>query len=412
MRIIVTKNGKIIIKELGIEKSIGTIEEKSNKKKHRCLSGLQLPGLRKNKKFSTFRSFYDNVKRPKCDVNHITKSVVYKKSMSDYFNRDESIINKKELKQAKNIKLTKTKLNISQHFLRKYDDLDEIYRNKIRNLEDTLRSSAEKKNEKEIINEANEQNQYNFFNNNDGNEKNNEKVEESKKQIFLRDIISRNNLIHLKSKFAKEYIGHDDMRIPLDSKNKNSYNFRSKYNDQNTVNKYLTLILSLPVNSDRINLIKYYKQNKDISPFYFEKLAKCNEAKMYKLNKICQVMFHKQEEEMKELKIIKQKVMNKDKMIKQRGSKYFNPVDKIINKTSEIISDYNLKKVMSDLKKEKIIRGETKKIKKKYWDKYCVNNFIRDKKGLEQNCFSSKENEELQSKKILNINKSSPKIFA
>ena len=50
MRIIVTKNGKIILQELEDEKNLGNIEDNANhNKKYRNFSGIKLPRL--NKKF-------------------------------------------------------------------------------------------------------------------------------------------------------------------------------------------------------------------------------------------------------------------------------------------------------------------------------------------------------------------------
>jgi hypothetical protein len=330
--------------------------------------------------------------------------------MADYFSRDELKINKEELKKAKNIILSKSKLNISPQFLSKYDDLDEIFRNKMKNLSNTLKSNVEKNSEKQLKNEIIEQNLINNITN-DGKNKD-ENIKESQKPVLLGDIISRKNLLNLKSQIIKDNLGYDDKRLPLNDKNKNSFNFRSKYEDQKNTIENLSVILSLPMNSDRINLINYYKQSKDISPFYFENLAKYNEAQIFKLNKICQMVFHKKEEEMKESKISKEKKLNKDKIMRQRGNIYLNYIGKIMNKTNGIISEYNLRKEIFNSKKKKIYRDEIKKIKKNYWDKYGVNDFYKEKKTLGQNNLNSSEVEELHNKKNLHANKSSPNIFS
>ena len=111
MRIIVTKNGKHIIQELDEENNIGMGEENKNdnNKRNRYLSGFKLPRL--NKKFTSIKAFYENTKKLKWGVNHRTKSVLSKRTMDNYFNRDESRINKQELEVAKKIKLAKPKIN-------------------------------------------------------------------------------------------------------------------------------------------------------------------------------------------------------------------------------------------------------------------------------------------------------------
>ena len=429
MRIIVTKNGKYIIKELEDDKNIEINEENANNniKQFRFFSGFKLPRLNKN--FANIKSFYENTKKLKWGVNHRTKSVISKRTMDNYFNRDESKINKKELELAKKIKLAKPKINISQQFLNKYDDLDVTYKDKIKNLTNTLKSSLDKNNEEKIQNEVNEQNKMfttinintnktkeNIFNTNNRTTHKNEVVNRNKNNVLLGDIISRNNLLSLKSQISRDNVGYDDARLPLDENNRDSFNFRSKYEDKNSTINSLSAILSLPMNPDRTNLIKYYKQDKDISPFYFENLLKYNEAQIYKLNKICQMLFHKKEEEIKELKISEDKKFNKEKLIRQRGNNYMSFVNKLINKTNGIISGYTLKQENNAIKKKKIYKEEVKKMKNKYWDKYGVDKFYKENQIIEQNYLSSTDFEEIQykgqKKKYLPSNKSTPNILS
>ena len=425
MRIIVTKNGKFILQELEDEKSLRINDDntKEKDKKFRNFSGIKLPRL--TKKLSTLRSFYENTKKVQWGANHRTKSVLSRRTMDNYFNRDESKINKKELQQAKKITLSKSKINISQQFLNKYDDLDVTYKDKIKNLTNTLKSNIDKNKEEKIQNEINEQNKIftslntnktreNLLSQNDKQNKN-ENILENKKHILLGDIISKNNLLSLKSQLSKDNLGHDDTRLPLDEKNKDSFNFRSKYEDKKATLDSLSIILSLPMNPDRTNLIKYYKQNKDISPFYFENLLKYDEAQIYKLNKICQIIFHKKEDEMKELKIIEDKKFNKEKLIRERGNSYMNSVNKIMNKTNGIISGYTLKQQTAAIKKKKIFKEEVKKMKKNYWDRYGVNKFYKGNQIKEDNYASTTDFEEINQKdqkKNIHYSKSTHNFFS
>ena len=419
MRIIVTKNGKIVLQELEDEKALRMSVDNTNEtkdKNFRSFSGLRLPKI--NKKFSTLKSFYENTKKVQWGANHRTKSVLARRTMDNYFNRDESKINKQELQLAKKIKLSKSKINISQQFLNKYGDLDVAFKDKIKNLTNTLKSNIDKNNEEKLQNEINEQNKiFNTLNTNNKINKNDLYNNlDNKKQILLGDIISKNNLLNLKSQLSKDNLGHDDNRIPLDDRNKDSFNFRSKYEDKKATLDSLSIILSLPMNPDRTNLIKYYKQNKNIAPFYFENLLKYDEAQIYKLNKICQIIFHKKEDEMKELKIIEDKKFNKEKLIRQRGNNYMNCVNKIIHRSNGIINGYNLKQQTTAIKKKKIFKEEVKKIKKNYWDRYNVNKFYKDNQVVEQNYLSTTDFEEMQlkdpRKKTFVNSKSTPDIFS
>ena len=416
MRIIVTKNGKIILKELENEKNIASNEDDIvQKKKYRNFSGLKLPLL--NKDFSSLKSFYEHKKKLKWGQKPRTKSVFARRTMDNFFNRDESKINKNELAQAKKIKLSKTKTNISQHFLNKYDDLDVGFKDKINNLTNTLKSSVDKNNEINKQNELDEQKRiFKSMNMNINPNKSKENGNENIDKILLGDIISKNNLLHLKSQLSKDNLGYDDTRLPLDDKNKDSFNFRSKYEDKKATINELAILLNLPLNPDRTNLIKYYKQNKNISPFYFENLLKCNEAQIYKLNKICQIIFHEKEGEANEQKIIEDKKFNKEKMIREKGNNNMICVNKIINKSNGIFSGYNLRQETYAIKRKKLFKEEIKKMKKKYWDKYGVDKFFKENQIKLQNYLSTTDFEELQNKeqkkKFLFASRSTPEILS
>ena len=416
MRIIVTKNGKIILKELENEKNIASNEDDIvQKKKYRNFSGLKLPLL--NKDFSSLKSFYEHKKKLKWGQKPRTKSVFARRTMDNFFNRDESKINKNELAQAKKIKLSKTKTNISQHFLNKYDDLDVGFKDKINNLTNTLKSSVDKNNEINKQNELDEQKRiFKSMNTNINLNKSKEYTNEKIDKILLGDIISKNNLLNLKSQLSKDNLGYDDTRLPLDDKNKDSFNFRSKYEDKKATINELAILLNLPLNPDRTNLIKYYKQNKNISPFYFENLLKCNEAQIYKLNKICQIIFHEKEGEANEQKIIEDKKFNKEKMIREKGNNNMICVNKIINKSNGIFSGYTLKQENYAIKKKKLFKEEIKKMKKKYWDKYGVDKFFKENQIKLQNYLSTTDFEELQNKeqkkKFLFASRSTPEILS
>ena len=407
MRIIITKNGKYILKEIENEKTInsGLNNNQSNTfQKFRNFSCLKLPRLKKN--YSSLKEFYETNKnmrwgRPKC-----AKSSLERKTMDNFFVRDESQINKNELNLAKKIKLTKNKINLSQQFLEKYDDLDNTYKEKINKLSNTLKSKVDKTKEEQDKNEI----AFNTINlGNNGKNANNDLISTSKNKlknkILLGDIISVNNLISMRKMLSKNNVGPDDLRIPLDEQNKDSFNFRSKYENKKVTYDNLNILLNIPMNPDRVNLLEYYKQDKPIAPFYFENLLKYNDAKIYKLNKICQMIFHKKEDEKKEAKIIHDKKFNKEKIIRQKGNDNIKYVNELINKSNGIIAGYNLMEEANNLKRKKIYMEEVKKVKKKYWDKYGVNRFYKEGQAKSQNYLSTSDFEELQEKELKKMKK-------
>ena len=409
MRIIITKNGKHILQEIESEKAINAGLGKQNKspisfKKFRNFSCMKLPRLTKN--YSTLKSFYETNKNMRWGRSLGGKHNLGRKTMDNYFNRDESQINKQELNLAKKIKLSKNKINISQQFLDKYDDLDTTYKDKINKLTNTLKSKIDKGREEKMQNDLVKNNiAFNTINAESNNNENiipfsNNKIGSTKNKILLGDIISVRNLINMRKMLSKDNTGPDDTRIPLNDQNKDSYNFRSKYENKKLTYDNLNILLNLPMNPDRTNLIKYYKQNKPISPFYFENLLKYNEAQIYKLNKICQIIFHKKEDEKKEAKIIQDKKFNKEKLIRQKGNSNMKYVNELITKSNGIITGYTLKQESNNVKRKKIFIEEVKKIKKKYWDKYGVNKFYKEGQVLSQNYLSTTDFEELQAREM------------
>jgi hypothetical protein len=281
--------------------------------------------------------------------------------------------------------------------LEKYDDLDNTYKEKINKLTNTLKSKVDKTKEEKDKNDI----AFNTINVNINGKINNKDFlatsnNNLKHKILLGDIISVNNLISMRKMLSKNNIGPNDTRIPLDEQNKDSYNFRSKYENKKVTYDNLNILLNIPMNPDRINLLEYYKQNKPIAPFYFENLLKYNDAQKYKLNKICQIIFHKKEDEKKEAKIIKDKKFNREKMLRQKGSNNIKYVNELINKSNEIIAGYTLKQETNNIKRKKIYMEEVKKIKKKYWDKYGVNKYYKEGQAISQNYLSTSDFEELQ----------------
>ena len=408
MRIIITKNGKYILQEIENEKTInsGFNLNQNNQslafKKFRNYSFMKLPRLTKN--YSTMKSFYETNKNMRWGKGSCTKGVNGRKTMQNFFIRDESQVSKRELDLAKKINLAKNKINISQQFLDKYDDLDNTYKDKINKLTNTLKSKVDKKKEEKNETDKIEFNTINIDGKNISPLSNNN-TSPKKNKILLGDIISLRNIISMRKMLSKDNKGPDDTRIPLNEQNKDSYNFRTKYENKKVTYDNLNILLNYPLNPDRTNLIKYYKQNKPISPFYFENLLKYSDAQIYKLNKICQIIFHKEEDEKKEAKIIQDKKSNKEKLLREKGNNNMQYVNELMNRSSGIINDYILKEKASDLKKRKIYAEEVKKIKKKYWDKYGVNKYYKKGQILSQNYLTTSDFEELQAKELKKKNK-------
>lgn len=402
MRIIITKNGKVIIQE--IENETSPVLKKKISRNH-------LPNLYNKKTVNSISEYLTLNKKKLCwgQNPRIRKSVSQNSSMNNFFARDVSKVNNSELNQAKKIKLAKKKLNISQNFLEKYYDSDNAYKMKLNNLAKELKRKQNKKNDSEEL----EQDFIGFT------KKANNSNNQIKKKILLSEIISKVSLKSLKNQISKENIGYDDARLPLDDINKDSFNFRSKFEDKKLTLENLKILLNIPINPDRRDLINYFKQQKQINPQYFENFLKYDEQQIYKLNKICQLVFNQKEDEKKVNENLKEKLNNKEKLMKDAGINSMMHLNQLINETNGIIGNYQKYKENCKHKKKKIFRDQVKKIKNDYWDKYDLDKLLKEsqkqkQKKLEDDYSKSSLDYEEENKKIginSSLSKSVPNIF-
>ena len=390
MRIIITKKGEYLIKKFEEEKS-----EIGNELKYK--TGLSFsPRIHRLSNIKTIKDkFLINPKTyyPSSKIKILNR----KKSLSminQYFNRDESKIDKKELEKAKKIIISKSKVQMSQKFLEKYHNMDSSFKEKLDNLSNLLNTHKDNNNKNEEDLNLNI-NPYKFKmkpNNYGENISIFNKTSNSfrkNKKIKIGDIISYPNLVQLKSYIAKDNKGCNDVRLPLDKNNKNSFNFRTKYENKKETKERLDNILNVSINSDRINLINYLKRNKNIAPYYFKNLLKYDESQIYKLNKMCGIIMSKEKNknfsERKNEKNIKNKIL-------ESSSKGINF---LLDKTNRILKEYSEYKQCQNKIKKKGFEEMIKNTKKKYWDKFNINKLIMP--------FSKNENKEEESSTDENV---------
>ena len=355
MRIVITKNGKKIIKDLEDEGPDSYEKQKTKYGKSSSMSKLPLICTKNEellKKYSTKNNeFLQKVLRYRDTFqSKRSSSIIDKNALESFYNRDESKININELNQARRVKLSQPKINMSQAFLDKYDDYDVNFKKKLTELSNGLNSKNnspkktqeknedEKANEDKIINSninINMDSNYGFNSSSLFSTRNN--------KINLGKIISKNNLAILRKQIAKYNRGPDDNRIFLNEQNIRSYNFRSRYENKQATEEDMDLILNYSINPDKQNIIKYFQQEKNIFPQYFENLLKYDEPHMYKLNKICQMIFHRNDNENKfnSLKFYQLK-RDKEKFDRQKEGQNLKALQGIIKKSNSILDDYTI----------------------------------------------------------------------
>ena len=283
MRIVITKNGKILVHELEDESPSNI---KSRMKSFQSSSYSRLPIIHTNeellKKYSTkgkTNEFIMTLMRHKeTSTKKRSNSLMDKKVMDNLYNRDDSKINENELNQAKKVNLSLSKLNISQVFMDKYDSYDENFKKKLIEFSNHFKKSQKsKEKDNNIEAKADNSNVLNNSNNNNNNSKNNNinpmdsntginilnnssTLSLSKiKRINIGDIISKKNLYILRNQMSKYNKGSNDVRIPLDKENPRSFNFRSKYENKQATDDDMELILNYGINSDKSSIIRYFQ---------------------------------------------------------------------------------------------------------------------------------------------------------
>lgn len=441
MRIVITKNGKTIVKELD-EETADNKFDKSKSKYNQSSSYTKLPIIYSNneelfKKYTSKNNKFlkDILKYRETFQNKRSSSVVDRNVIDSFYNRDESKVNLNELNKAKRLKISHPKINMTQAFLDKYDDFDSSFKNKVNDLHNSLNNNSTvidqsgdkyKNNEDNKNMDSNMQQSFgniyqnknqsmngtinNYYSNYGLNSSS--LISNKNKKISIGNIISKNNLINLRKQISQYNKGYDDTRFPLNEENMRSYNFRSRYENKQMTEDDIDLILNYSINPDKFNIIKYFQQEKNISPQYYENLVKYDEQQMYKLNKICQLIFHRKENDTKNFNL-KYYELNKDKKIdRQKGNQSIKDLQTIIKRSNSILDDYNVLKKNHGFWRKHQFQEDVMKIKEKYWDKYNVDRFLknREKMKIKGLLNTSKNSEAILNKKLFS-SQSTPDIF-
>ena len=398
MRIVITKKGKIIVHELEDELPDNYEKQKSKYKFSSSLS--KLPSISPtnedliNKYSSRNNEFLNKVLRYRHTFqNKRSSSIIQKNTIESFYNRDESKINLNELNQVKKVKLAQPKIIMSQTFLSKYDDYDLNYKKKLNELSNDLNSknsSPEKEEEKKKTKSKDDKKSNNnnqIMNSNINLDSHygfsTTLISNKNNKINLGQIISKNNLMDLRKQISKYNKGPDDNRIFLDEHNTKSYNFRTRYENKQATEEDMDLILNYPINPDKESIIKYFQQEKKISPQYFENLLKYDETQMYKLNKICQMIFRK-ENDNKYINLNYFKLnKDKDRYNKLKEGQNLKALQGLIKKSNSILDDYSTVQNNHKFWRKNGYKDDVAKIKEKYWKKYDVDRFLKNKQKME-----------------------------
>ena len=399
MRIVITKNGKILIKELedqfpsNSQFKLKSLQTSSYTKLPIIYSNEDL--LKKfNNKANNNKFILTVLRNKKISNKRRANSLLAQKSLETFLSADNPKIDTNELNKVKKVKLNNSRINMSQFFMEKYDSFDENYKKKLHDLNNIFtknekQSEGNDNNTGYIINNNKNSNPINIINNNTS-EFSNTKLN----KINIGDIISKGNLQALRNQMSKYNIGSNDVRFPLDENNMKSFNFRSKYEDKQATDDDMDLILNYGINIKKSGIIKYFKQNKKINPHYIENLLKYDEKKMYNLNKLLDMILQKKEKENKKdgfsflSKLNDGKNDNEDLHLKK--------IENVIKRSNSIINEHSSLNEKFKFWRMKAFQEDTELIKKKYWVRYDVERFLKNsQKKIKKISFKNEKNKKL-----------------
>ena len=303
-------------------------------------------------KHSMSRTFFNNRSRstPHNDISgnnfhKTTKGFFRFGARKSFFKRDELTVNEDELLKAKHIKLKKPKLELTKKYFNKYTkESENVTQEKLRSFRRSI-ISPEPINE--IIKKLPSQ----------------PKVIPMKKEVI-------NSTIKIKElfspstyhKFSEDFI-RDEKEKRIDEVLTPDH-FRSIYHEKKYSILCMKDILNSTIKRDRTNIIKYYQQKELISPLSVKNLSKYDEERMMKLNKVCQILLHNQENKKKFQERIDKKITVKEREIKMTSSKSMSDMTREMNMTQKILGKYQRKKDNTPLLKQFV-----KEMKDTYWDK-------------------------------------------
>lgn len=300
------------------------------------------------------RTFFSNRSRstPHKDIsnndknfNKTTKGFFRFGARKSFFNRDELIVNEDELSKAKQIKIKKPKLELTKKYFNKYTkESENVTQEKLSSFRRSIISNEPTN---EILKKLPSQPKVIPV-----------KKEIQKSKIKIKELFSPSTYHKFSEDFIKEEKEKkiDEVLTPD--------HFRSIYHEKKYNLLCMNDILNSTIKRDRTNIIKYYQQKDVISPLSIKNLSQYDEERMMKLNKVCQILLHNQDNKMKFQELIDKKIIVKEREIKMTSSKSMSDMTREMNMTQKILGKYQRKKDNTPLLKQFV-----KDMKETYWDK-------------------------------------------
>jgi hypothetical protein len=187
------------------------------------------------------------------------------------------------------------------------------------------------------------------------------------KNFKLREIFQKTAIDNLKN----EIVFTNRLRDKLSKVDEK--NFRSLYVSKTKLN-ILDEKLNHEVNFDKMNLIKYLNQKERISEKLVDKIKTADETKESKINKICQIVFQKDEDYNNFNQTLKHNIQNSKNKEKVEYKAELNRMGNCLKTFTSVFNRYPRPENSREKFKDKHID-----IEKNFWKKYHVNRLQRTK---------------------------------
>ena len=310
MRILVTKQGNIIIQELDDAMPLYT------------------QNLNSVSKFRGFSTDYPLRRTKISQINTFsrTNNRFKKYPLRQKFrNLEDTDITKEEMQSAKQIKLNEHKITFPKQFAEKYEnDMMNSNNNNIINSSNNVLPSLTNNNMNSNL-EKDFQTPLNSNRNNINNTSSNSFLKQEK-YLSLKEIIPIPKLYQMKKKILKDKKIRDRATVITEN------DFRTAYQPQTDLQKFNNLLQISLVNSNKSNLIRYLNEKK-VEPLTIKLLAKKDVNKISKINKICQTIFSNQEKDKLFNEIVKNKAKQK---INNTKKEFQNTITDLANNMNEV----------------------------------------------------------------------------
>ena len=333
MRILVTKQGNIIIQEIDDTMPLYTQNLSSTSRFRGYSTDYQQRKLNKSgiNNFSKANNIFKQ--SPNRSV-YGSKKLEYRKK---YQNLEDTEITKENIQKAKQIKINEHKITFPKQFAEKYEnDILNANNSNIINSSSNnvlpplspdnhlMTSNLDEKNKSPTKNN----NQYNNINTTSNNS-----IMKKEQYLTLKEIIPNSSLYQMKKKILKEKKIRDRATVITEN------DFRSAYKPETDLQIFNDILMTSRVNSNKSNLIKYLNERK-IAPLTIKILADQDSDKISKINKICQTIFRNQDKEKLFYEIVKNKARQRINNTKKEFQMSINGLGSNMTEAKEKLKKY------------------------------------------------------------------------